>query len=1466
MVDLAKVFIDAEDRSKAAFDSFKLNSEVSAASAVKFGAALAATAAIGAGFTLTAMIRDTVKARAELDDLAEVTGLSVEKLSQIQSVAKVSGAPFEEMANGVAKFNKQVAAVASGGGKDAARLFETMGVSIRDGNGKLKEADVLFEEVTGSLAKYESGIGKTAAAQELFGKSGAKLLPILSDYVNDMRTGTVVTAAQAAEAERLEKMWNRMALQAQQSRREIAGELIPTVIALTETFIASKAVVLNWDDTLERAGKGAQIRSLGEWLGGSLVSTLQLVTLALGELAHFTENFGKGLGSMAANITILFTEGLDAMRASKKAQEDEMAAREKNFERWKVGVSTLREEYEWRLKINKLIENANAGQYQDQNDRRAMQNDPLRGKKPQLNFGTADIKKEVDEFQKLLDKINGKENGLDPNFFKDLNTLWDGYKRGRITLEDYTKTVEAMIKQQDFYKTKLKGEEEAHKSLIKAYEEEVKVREQVRKIIDNYEDQVKSNIDQAKFEITTIGKTTEQITLMTEARKIDLEMRKAIAAIPFNSEDATAEQVAAYTAAVDRITQIAQKAKDSIPRLVADKQKLEEDKKAYDDFYRQVSDTATDALTAVFERGSNGLRDWIKNAWAQLKAFFARIAAEKILVSLGISAGGISGSSFAGDLIGAAAGAAGDGATGGGGGAGGFGSLSGGSSIYSTLLRAGYNYATTGSFTGVSAVNATASTNAGATGATGAFGEAAGGSGASGLGTLGSTSSTLGTAAIGAIAGYYIGGALSRNNNNRGRYGGAAGGAAGSLIGAWAAAGSSFGPWGAVIGAVLGAVVGALAADRGGPKTEGGSWIRFDGLGNIISQAGFANGKSPYGVTGQAANNEMTAELMKGVGAGFAALLKDLGGKSNGFTFGLDWDQDPKGSAGSRIWSGVIDANGKQVYTGFNDVGRDPKNFDKGIALETQRMMIAALQNSELPAYLKKVFEDIKAEAATLEEIDAALKRAFELRTAFKALEDSMKGILIAVDTLSGSPMKLLETQLQDMRDAVDAAQTNFDLAIQSDDVKAVGAAQQTLLQAVLNRYTKEKELLDGLVARLKDLANIKFDFKVGITQRLIAAGDTSRSLGGLYNDRYNDLASGLTNKDPAARLAAVNSSLQALDGWRTAELEAAQRQAEAQNEYAAMMARVAKAGIDERIRGLNEELDVLKQQAQVIESWRSVLESVASQQKQMELSGANPLASMGRYGIVQDDLQALLEDFRQADGETKQRIAAQIQNAAGSQLALLQENFDRPSNEYLQGYNQINAALTEVREAASKEQDKMFDLQAEMAARQKVIADLTAQSAALDQQTAGNTAATAGYAAQINETYRERALELERIGLDAIEEDRRNTQEMINAVTGGVDVAIYQAQRLQETTTLLRGIYDLLDKFVTAAGTVSTTSKPTGTTTGTGTGTGTGTPPGGGGGRVTVDLTAGNKSLGQFVVDTTIENATLIRQELAVS
>lgn len=199
-----------------------------------------------------------IRGLSALDDAAERTGASVEKLSGLANIAAVGGNSLEQLEQPLIRLSKALAdndekATAA---KAALQALGLNAAQLRD----LDPADALLE-VAKRLDNFRDGTGKTAAALALFGKSGAQALPILKDLAQATDSLRKVTAEEAAAAEQFEKDLKAIALQSESTKRALVSDMLP---ALTEISAAMR----------EAAKDGGLLNAIWVGLGGAAANAL----------------------------------------------------------------------------------------------------------------------------------------------------------------------------------------------------------------------------------------------------------------------------------------------------------------------------------------------------------------------------------------------------------------------------------------------------------------------------------------------------------------------------------------------------------------------------------------------------------------------------------------------------------------------------------------------------------------------------------------------------------------------------------------------------------------------------------------------------------------------------------------------------------------------------------------------------------------------------------------------------------------------------------------------------------------------------------------------------------------------------------------------------------------------------------------------------------------------------------------
>lgn len=188
---------------------------------------VAAAAAMGIASAI-----GTAAARAgEISDLAERTGVATDALQALDFGAKQAGVEIGELAQAFG-FLSRTAAAAASGSEEAQKSWARAGVSIHDANGGMKSADALLLELSDRFKEMPQGVEKTALAMQLFGRSGAGLLPFINQ-------GSVAIAELQKEARELGAVMDERTIAAGDRLGDNIGRLMDGLKGLRNLIVGS---------------------------------------------------------------------------------------------------------------------------------------------------------------------------------------------------------------------------------------------------------------------------------------------------------------------------------------------------------------------------------------------------------------------------------------------------------------------------------------------------------------------------------------------------------------------------------------------------------------------------------------------------------------------------------------------------------------------------------------------------------------------------------------------------------------------------------------------------------------------------------------------------------------------------------------------------------------------------------------------------------------------------------------------------------------------------------------------------------------------------------------------------------------------------------------------------------------------------------------------------------------------------
>lgn len=239
---------------------------------------------------LGALAKRSIDAADNLNDLSQRTGVGVESLSKFGAAAADSGTSLESVASSMGKLAKGIVDPSS----KASEALKSIGVSSTDASGKIRSMDGIMLDVADKFAKMPDGAEKTALAMQLFGRSGAELIPMLNggkDALSQYSATINTEAAQAAD--KFNDSLNAIG-------RSVAGPFSQALTALLP-FITQVA---------------NQIAGLATWFSGlpsqtqtiiAAVAALTLAFVALAPAISAVITIAGAIGAVFAGGTIFAT-------------------------------------------------------------------------------------------------------------------------------------------------------------------------------------------------------------------------------------------------------------------------------------------------------------------------------------------------------------------------------------------------------------------------------------------------------------------------------------------------------------------------------------------------------------------------------------------------------------------------------------------------------------------------------------------------------------------------------------------------------------------------------------------------------------------------------------------------------------------------------------------------------------------------------------------------------------------------------------------------------------------------------------------------------------------------------------------------------------------------------------------------------------------------------------------------------
>lgn len=600
-----------------------------------------------------------------------------------------------------------------------------------------------------------------------------------------------------------------------------------------------------------------------------------------------------------------------------------------------------------------------------------------------------------------------------------------------------------------------------------------------------------------------------------------------------------------------------------------------------------------------------------------------------------------------------------------------------------------------------------------------------------------------------------MGGAYLGGQAGGGGQGAESGAMAGAMVGAQI--GSIFGPIGTVVGAVLGGIIGGLIGGMGDDPPEIDA--RGPNAANSGAQEGYAIG--PYGRVGVTTTESDvdSTELAQAIVSLDASIASLLTVEEN-----------------RRVRDALADFSVNNAY-------------DAGTVLSQRLNEIIQEVEPGWYAFLMR-YEDVQERASAF--------------GALRGIENQLENIQAIQNELDGSSLEMFRDQLDQLDTALDTAMDSFRSAWESGVTVDIESSAAAAMQALVDRYNTEIKLVNDLQAAIEQAAAEAYQLNLALAQRISGiTGDYSGPVD-VTAGRVDDLRASVAAAQSAQQaLTLLTQFVSAVDAWvsaRTAQINAELNAGLASIERQRTMIAHRQAA-QQRINELRQkELEALQEQLRLANEWLDILQRANAQQQAMQFGQENPLGGFGRLDAINQAIAQLTSgDLSELTAEQ----AGQLLDLLQQRLQLIQSEglFDRPSDDYLEQYNQTLAMIDMVRGLAEAGSEDADDLQQQIEDLQALIADsFTSTNSALARLSEQEETLRAQAQAQMDEMNQQALEQYEWARGEAEANQDVRTEELraqLEELTGGLDIQEFIALRQAEAVDLLAEIESNLREFM---------------------------------------------------------------------
>lgn len=280
--------------------------------------------------SLTALTGSYVAHSSEIVKVSKMAGISTKEYQMWDRILKSTGYSMEQANGDFAAMAERMAVTQQeltgliDSESDLTQIVKSLGLTVTDGNGKLKNTGQFMNELMIATSKLENKTHQQAVMTALLSTTGEELLPHLENWeqkMKEMEKGNYITDSQLKKVAEFKQKWNDLKLQFEGTRNAIGQALMPILEQLIEKVSPVIDKVTKWINENPKlvegilivggviAGLGAIVTTLGIALSG-LAGIITLVNIAFAPTNLLIMGIVVAIGAIIG-MTVLMKKAWD---------------------------------------------------------------------------------------------------------------------------------------------------------------------------------------------------------------------------------------------------------------------------------------------------------------------------------------------------------------------------------------------------------------------------------------------------------------------------------------------------------------------------------------------------------------------------------------------------------------------------------------------------------------------------------------------------------------------------------------------------------------------------------------------------------------------------------------------------------------------------------------------------------------------------------------------------------------------------------------------------------------------------------------------------------------------------------------------------------------------------------------------------------------------------------------------------